>query len=802
MENHVKKSITAFCVAILTVGALASNVLRVLPLGDSITYGQGWDPHGGYRAVLRELLTDAGYAVDYVGTQTSNAGTLRATGDVQHEGHPGWRIAQVTESLAAWAACFNAPHVILLKIGTNDCNSDHDQAMEKTVALLDELRRLQPSAHVIVGTLVTFLDGTAVGRNDAWVREHNDRLRGEVARRAATGERISLADLYPAVSPADGMSDDRHPNEKGYRAMAEVWCKAFREVFPDPAAEREEPALTAVRAIADESGQTVRVDFNAPVSPAAAAAENFTCSELAWLDVRMATGGQGVVLAVQGGLPAGLERTVTVSGVCSVSGRRTVNATGLSVLYQPSGAVHYVPEAKRYRRVYAFDIPMSGFRADVEDPVYRVDDHASVGSFSRIAYYVELRDAKDALSYLWVSMDAFTDDAAKIALPTAKSGAIFQQYVTNLKVWSNVSTVTPGEKARGNIEFWPYNYGGTRVLKIDGASDSACDIDDQCWDNGNFGCMQIHDTAALVPLFCYNNWGGKGGNCNLGIGPNLGGGNIDWTQVGSGQDWPNQRTLEVYVLEAKAPRYPPAPSAVTERVPSAASYAHLYTIDIQPDMNIGLKDGTDYVNTVDVAGYAASHPVDNSALVPKDFTRVGYFLELVDRQGRASWVWTSFDAFSTDFADIDIPTADKAHPMGGHVNGRAVSDLEVCSNVEGIAVGRHLEGGVVEFSPWNYGGGNVRHVPGATEAFDFGDELFLRVNNYGCMQVGNSEARQIVWAVNKFNGRGVGLGIGNSRNADGHIDYTYDSNAGDYASRTLYVLVLPREKTFFNVTVR
>ena len=793
------------CLALAGLGlvssALASPALRIMPLGDSITYGQGWNG-GGYRAVLREKLVAAGYDVDYVGTQTANTGTLNASGDIQHEGHPGWRITQLTSMFGTWSAAIDAPHVVLLKIGTNNCNNDHDVAMQQTRELLAEIRRAQPSVHIIVGTLAPFLNGSELGNNNAWVEEHNTRLRAEVAARVANGERISLADLYPVISPTTGMNDDRHPNEEGYRAMAQVWFDAIKAAFPDPSADRAAPQLAVAKFTVGDAATYVTAEFNAAVDPASVSASDFACAGLSWESCTVAPDARSATLVPDDGFTPGVAYTINVSGISSASGATSVAEASFAVRYQPSGAEHYVPEAKSYRKVYRFDIPMSNFKADVEDPVYELDDHENVKAFTRIAYYVELRDANDALSYIWVSMDAFTDDASKIALPTAKSGAMFQQYVTDMKVWSNVSTVTPGEKERGNIEFWPYNYGGTRVLKIDGASDSVCDIDDQCWNNGNFGCMQIHDTDALVPLFCYNNWGGKGGNCNLGIGPNRGGGHLDWTQVGSGQDWPNQRTLEVYVLEAKAPRYPPAPSAVTERVPSAASYAHLYTIDIQPDMNIGLKDGTDYVNTVDAAGYAASHPVDNSALVPKDFTRVGYFLELVDLQGRASWVWTSFDAFSTDFADIDIPTADKAHPMGGHVNGRAVSDLEVCSNVEGIAVGRHLEGGVVEFSPWNYGGGNVRHVPGATEAFDFGDELFLRVNNYGCMQVGNSEARQIVWAVNKFNGRGVGLGIGNSRNADGHIDYTYDSNAGDYASRTLYVLVLPREKTFFNVTVR
>lgn len=85
------KNIAIVLFSIISATAFAAS-LRIMPLGDSITYGQGWDPHGGYRAVLREKLVAAGYDVDYVGTQSANQGTLAQSGDVQHEGHPGWTV--------------------------------------------------------------------------------------------------------------------------------------------------------------------------------------------------------------------------------------------------------------------------------------------------------------------------------------------------------------------------------------------------------------------------------------------------------------------------------------------------------------------------------------------------------------------------------------------------------------------------------------------------------------------------------------------------------------------------------------
>ena len=52
-------------------------------MGDSITFGS--PVQGGYRNRLYQLLTDADYAVDFIGTQTgSSVGSLP---DSDHEGH-------------------------------------------------------------------------------------------------------------------------------------------------------------------------------------------------------------------------------------------------------------------------------------------------------------------------------------------------------------------------------------------------------------------------------------------------------------------------------------------------------------------------------------------------------------------------------------------------------------------------------------------------------------------------------------------------------------------------------------------
>ena len=899
--NKNRKAAIALAAAAMLAHGVFAATLKIMPLGDSITYGQGWDPHGGYRAVLREKLVAAGYSVDYVGTQTGNRGTLSESGDIQHEGHPGYGVNQIATALPGWSAMVDGPNVILLLIGTNNCNTDHSTVMVWLGELLDEIKRIQPSAHVVCGTIPPFLNGSEVGSNNVWVEDHNTLVRAEVARRAGNGDRISLADIYPVVSPTEGMNDDRHPNEAGYRAMAQVWFDAIEAAFPDPAAAGGEVDLAAVSCVMDETtGDKFAVSFNDPVSDDATSLDHYDFGGT-FVAAGATLSEDRHVVTIIGSKPVmpGVTCTVTVSGVRNLAGTKTADAASFDFRFLPYGAKYYVPEFGKYRKVYEFTFTNQKYGSQA--PNYDFDDHLNIGAYTRIAYWIELQKEGEEMQYLWVSMDKFTDDPSKIAIPTkyALTGdkEIFQQYVYNMKVVSNVEGVTSGEKAVGNIEFWPYNYYKDVKLGITGASSSIYDVDDSCNLSGSFACMQIHDTAALTPLFCYNNWGGTGnGSYDLGLGSQTGSGNTDWTQSNSSDTWTKRRHMEIYVMEDIAdtnvpqvvstsfsesrnamtvvfdrpvyddsdlaskvsltdgtaiksasladvrtlvvsfralrkvegvslvleglraatpahtliPRlalqipgedipfeYSEAPASVVEKVPAAADYAHLFTIDIQPNMCLNIKDGTSYVNKVDSDVYDAVHTVNNTNSAPVLYSRVGYLLELVDNSDHTNWVWTAFDAFSSDYGDIDIPTANPDHPKGGYVNGRFVANLDVDSNVEGIVKGTGLATGVIEFTPWDYGGANNRSVPNADGNYDFGDQLYERVGNYACMQVSNYDAElpngargQILWNVGRFNGRGVCVGFGNSTDAT-HRDWTFINNAGNYKSRTLYVLVKP-----------
>ena len=149
--------------------------------------------------------------------------------------------------------------------------------------------------------------------------------------------------------------------------------------------------------------------------------------------------------------------------------------------------------------------------------------------FDRVAYFVELQEPDGNTEYVYVSMDAFTSDLAKVGVPTVSSGAHFQENVAHLDVYSNVKGIVDGEGlAGGNIEFWPNNYGPANSAHVPNASGDVYDFGDQPTDPvDGYGSMQIHNHNAKQTLFAVNHWR-DGGRADLGIG-NQPKDNPDWT---------------------------------------------------------------------------------------------------------------------------------------------------------------------------------------------------------------------------------------------------------------------------------
>lgn len=202
-----------------------------------------------------------------------------------------------------------------------------------------------------------------------------------------------------------------------------------------------------------------------------------------------------------------------------------------------------VPESKDYELVYELDLNKLG--GDITYDTDRRDKLA--GGFDRVAYFLEIGDnAGGPRQWVFVSMDAFTEDAAKLGIPTYTSGATFQQNISNVNVYSNAPGVPNAAGLAGNLEFWPNNYGKANAANVPGGTNETYDIGDDINTSkvDGYGSMQVHLTRPVATVFALNNW--KSSSPDLGIGTNTGGGEPDWTFTKSGERYPYKR-LKVLV---------------------------------------------------------------------------------------------------------------------------------------------------------------------------------------------------------------------------------------------------------------
>ncbi|MBB5868772.1 lysophospholipase L1-like esterase [Allocatelliglobosispora scoriae] len=231
----------SFLVAVLAAGALAvaspaqaaSTPARIMPLGDSITWGAGSSTTSSYRAALwTTLVRQFGHGIDFVGSVQS--GSLP---DTDNEGHSGWRIDQIAASFNGWAATYQ-PTVVTLHIGTNDMNQNYQVATapDRLGALIDQITTQLPQATVLVASIVPALDAAIQAR----INTFNAAVPGLVSARANAGKKVRFVNMA-TLGNAD-LADTLHPNDAGYAKMASIWASALAAVLTDG---RDAPVFTS-----------------------------------------------------------------------------------------------------------------------------------------------------------------------------------------------------------------------------------------------------------------------------------------------------------------------------------------------------------------------------------------------------------------------------------------------------------------------------------------------------------------------------------------------------------------------------
>jgi lysophospholipase L1-like esterase len=210
-----------------------SGPCKILPLGDSITWGVNYD--GGYRVKLFSDTIADKKNITYVG-KLSN-GPSMVSGTVfpkNNEGHSGWVIQQLDDIVTGKATDANyngkkmmvdlAPDIVLLHAGTNDTSRNPTGMPDRLGTLIDHIVEDGPDVLLVVTTIIPIKQGSygTVGQT------FDDAVPGVVQKRIDAGKHVVLVDMFKNF-PSDGLSSDGvHPNQTGYDWMAGVWHDAVK----------------------------------------------------------------------------------------------------------------------------------------------------------------------------------------------------------------------------------------------------------------------------------------------------------------------------------------------------------------------------------------------------------------------------------------------------------------------------------------------------------------------------------------------------------------------------------------------
>jgi lysophospholipase L1-like esterase len=205
----------------------------ILPVGDSVTAGEGSSDGGSYRAPLFHLANTHSQSITFVGGGgASGPATVDGiTFPRANSGYSGFNIdnaggrSGISQFFPAQITT-DKPDIILLMIGTNDTTTDESDPPTRLAALLDKMLNADPTLLLVVAQVIPQRS------TNAKLTAFNAAIPGLVKTRADAGQHIVTVDMYGAfvANPSYAtayLADGLHPNDAGYKVMADTWYAAI-----------------------------------------------------------------------------------------------------------------------------------------------------------------------------------------------------------------------------------------------------------------------------------------------------------------------------------------------------------------------------------------------------------------------------------------------------------------------------------------------------------------------------------------------------------------------------------------------
>lgn len=219
-------------IANLNTGVV-SRIAKIMPVGDSITYGKvnnNLRKLGGYRTELWHKFEADGLTVDFVGSQSSGPDSL---GDKDHEGHPGKRIDWIDDNVDGWLNT-STPDIVTLMIGTNDTRiKDISQMSRELSGLIDNITQQLPDTQLLVASIPPINPGKQPQARIRKAIDFNAAIPNIVDDKVAVRKKVTFVDMTSLTgddisSPPE--DNGLHPTVEGYSKIADFWYDALLDI--------------------------------------------------------------------------------------------------------------------------------------------------------------------------------------------------------------------------------------------------------------------------------------------------------------------------------------------------------------------------------------------------------------------------------------------------------------------------------------------------------------------------------------------------------------------------------------------
>lgn len=227
---------TSGIIANLNTGVV-TRIAKIMPLGDSITYGKvnkNLQNFGGYRTELWDEFEADGLTVDFVGSQSTGPDSL---GDKDHEAHPGKTIDWIDDNVNGWLNTYT-PDIVTLMIGTSDTRrSDSLSQMSRELSgLIDKITRQLPDTQLLVASIPPINpDGQSQARVQKAL-DFNAAIPDIVDDKVAEGKKVKFVDMTSLTLADISLPPDDnglHPTVDGYSKIADFWYDTLLDIGVD-----------------------------------------------------------------------------------------------------------------------------------------------------------------------------------------------------------------------------------------------------------------------------------------------------------------------------------------------------------------------------------------------------------------------------------------------------------------------------------------------------------------------------------------------------------------------------------------